>query len=143
MKEQTLFKKILRDSGYSTTKARSLIFDLLLGSNDPRTMHQLIEATEGRIDRVSVYRIVELYERLGVAQRINIGWKYKIELSDVFLDHHHHMTCLGCGRVVAVKDEPMFEEMIERLGQANGFVLKSHQLEMQGYCDRCQSNAAQ
>ncbi|MDN5274785.1 MAG: Fur family transcriptional regulator [Candidatus Saccharibacteria bacterium] len=137
MSQNQLFIKILRDSNYSATKARLFVFDLLLKATGPQTMHQLIEASKGIIDRVSVYRVIELYEKLGIAQRINIGWKYKIELSDIFLEHHHHMTCLGCGRVIAVKDDPAFEAMINRLGETHGFVLKQHQLEMQGYCDRC------
>ena len=139
MDEFILFKKILRDNGYSTTKARSLIFDLLLGS-EPQTMNQLIKATDGTVDRVSVYRVIELFEKLGIAQRINIGWKYKIELSDVFLEHHHHMTCLQCGRVIAIKDERVLEGTIAELSKSVGFALISHQLEMQGYCERCQSS---
>lgn len=137
MDKIALFKKILRDHGFSTTKARSHVFGLLLSSPEPQTMNQLINASKNEIDRVSVYRTIELYEKLGIAQRINIGWKYKIELSDAFLDHHHHMTCLECGRIVAIKDHHEFEVMVEKMGQANGFVLKHHQLEMQGYCDQC------
>jgi Fur family transcriptional regulator, ferric uptake regulator len=141
MKAQVLFERILRDSGFNITKARTLVFELLSSANEPWTMHQLIEASKNGADRVSVYRTIELFEKLGIAQRINIGWKYKIELSEAFLDHHHHMTCLTCGRVVTVQDEPQFEAMIARLGRANGFTVKSHQLEMQGYCSTCQPDA--
>jgi Fe2+ or Zn2+ uptake regulation protein len=141
MNNAAQFKKILQDNGYSVTRARSLIFELLAGANEPWPMHRLIEEAKGGADRVSVYRTVELFEKLGIAQRINIGWKYKIELSEAFLDHHHHMTCLTCGRVVTVKDEPQFEQMIARLAGANGFVVKSHQLEMQGYCTSCRPDA--
>jgi Fur family ferric uptake transcriptional regulator len=125
----------------STTKARRLIFELLVNAAEPWPMRRLIEAAEGNVDRVSVYRTVELFETLGIAQRINIGWKYKIELSDAFLDHHHHITCLDCGRVASVEDEPAFEATLERLATDNGFSLNSHQLEMQGICSDCQSKA--
>lgn len=141
MKPQSLFEKILRDNGYSSTKARGLVFELLSGASEPWTMHRLIEKTSGKIDRVSVYRTIELFEKLGIAQRINIGWKYKIELSEAFLDHHHHMTCLGCGRVVTVQDEPQFEAMIDRLASDSGFAVKSHQLEIQGHCSTCVPDA--
>jgi Fur family transcriptional regulator, ferric uptake regulator len=141
MKRHTLFKKILKDNNFSSTAARSLIFDLLAGASEPQSMHQLIEGSKGKVDRVSVYRTIELFERLGIVQRLHIGWKYKLELSEMFLDHHHHMTCLGCGCVVPIKDETALEETIERLGKANNFVLKSHQLEIQGYCKTCQVDA--
>jgi len=135
------FKKILQDNGHSVTRSRSYIFELLASAGEPWPMHRLIDAAAGKADRVSVYRTVELFEKLGIAQRINIGWKYKIELSEAFLDHHHHMTCLACGRVVTVKDEPQFETMIARLAGTNGFVVKSHQLEIQGHCNSCQPDA--
>jgi Fur family ferric uptake transcriptional regulator len=137
MKATALFKKILQDNGYSSTKARRLIFELLLETNEPWPMHRLIEAAKQGADRVSVYRTVELFETLGIVQRINIGWKYKLELSEAFLEHHHHMTCLKCGRIVPVKDEPGFEAMIENLGKTTGFTITSHQLEMQGTCSDC------
>jgi len=136
MSEHELFKKILRDNGYSTTKARSRLFEILLTS-EPQTMHQLIMASDKLMDRVSVYRVIELFEKLGIAQRINIGWKYKIELSEVFLGHHHHMTCLTCGRVIAIKDHDTLERLITELSSTAGFTLTAHQLEMQGYCERC------
>jgi len=100
-------------------------------------MHQLIMASDKLMDRVSVYRVIELFEKLGIAQRINIGWKYKIELSEVFLGHHHHMTCLTCGRVIAIKDHDTLERLITELSSTAGFTLTAHQLEMQGYCERC------
>lgn len=141
MNHAAQFKKILQDNGYSVTRARSLIFDALAAANEPMAMHRLIDEVKGGADRVSVYRTVELFEKLGIAQRINIGWKYKIELSEAFLDHHHHMTCLGCGRVVTVQDEPQFEAMIERLAQVSGFTVASHQLEIQGHCETCTPGA--
>lgn len=137
MKAPDLFEKILRDNGFSLTKARSAIFRCLLDAKHPQSMAEVIAATREGADRVSVYRAIALFEKLGIVQRINIGWKYKIELSEAFLDHHHHMTCLGCGRVVPVKDDAAFESMIERLGRQNGFSLTAHQLEMQGYCPNC------
>lgn len=141
MKTKVLFEKILRKNGYSVTKARELVFQLLSGASEPWTMHRLIEETSGKIDRVSVYRTVELFEKLGIAQRINIGWKYKLELSEMFLDHHHHMTCLTCGRIVTVNDEPQFESMIERLASQNDFSVTLHQLEIQGFCNTCRPDA--
>ncbi len=141
MKAQALFQKILQDNDYSITKSRSLIFQLLADAPEPQPIAYFIAASKGQADRVSVYRTVELFEKLGIVQRVHIGWKYKLELSEVFLDHHHHLTCLRCGRVTPVKDEPAFEAMIQRLGNENGFQLASHQLEMQGYCGSCQSDA--
>ena len=137
---EVLLEKILRKNGHSVTSPRRRIFDLLVGQ-PPQTMRDLIASADGEIDRVSIYRIVELYEKLGIVQRINIGWKYKIELSDIFLDHHHHLSCTSCGKVVAVKDNHVIEEAISELSAENNFTLTSHQLELQGYCETCTLHA--
>jgi Fur family ferric uptake transcriptional regulator len=136
MKEEKLLRKILEENNYKVTKGRLLIFKQLYGQ-EPQSMASLVTSTATSIDRVSVYRIVTLYEKLGVVKRINIGWKYKLELSDIFLDHHHHASCLGCGRMVAIEENKEVEKMIENLGKASGFTLISHQLELQGYCSEC------
>jgi len=137
MNSLVLFKKTLQDKGYSSTRARLAVFNLLLEAPGPVSMHELIDGSRGKADRVSVYRTVELFEQLGISQRINIGWKYKLELSEMFLDHHHHMTCLTCGRITPIKDEPQFEAMLQKIARTNGFVVTMHQLEMQGTCSDC------
>lgn len=101
-------------------------------------MHDLALAAKGLLDRASLYRTVSLYERLGIVQRIYIGWKYKIELSDIFSHHHHHISCLRCGKIVAITDEDHIERLIMQLAKQHGFEAQSHQLEIRGYCQRCQ-----
>ena len=94
-------KKTLKERGQSLTRPRQLVFSALQGK-EPQTMHQLVTACAVQIDRASVYRTVAVYERLGIIQRLQIGWKYKLELSDAFQRHHHHLTCLKCGRVIPI-----------------------------------------
>lgn len=48
-------------------------------------MYELYDLAKGHLDRASLYRIITVFERIGIVRRINIGWKYKIELSVGFL----------------------------------------------------------
>lgn len=137
MKEEALLRKILEDNDLRITKTRLFIFNLLQ-DHETQSIADLVERSANKVDRVSVYRIVDLYEKLGVIKRINIGWKYKLELSDIFQDHHHHISCIGCGRMVAIREEEGLENLIDKLGKTAGFILTSHQLELQGYCGKCQ-----
>ena len=132
-----LLEKVLRENNYSVTAARQRVFQLLLGQ-EPQFMHQLLARAGDTVDRVSIYRTIELYERLGIVHRIPIGWKYKLELSDIFLAHHHHISCLACGKVTAIKEDESLERLIEKMSAAAHFRLQAHQLELQGYCQNCQ-----
>src|SRR5688572_29390322 len=127
-------KYILKSAGFSVTKARLGVFNALLG-HEPLSMHDLVERA-GNIDRASVYRAVELFEQLGVVQRLNIGWKYKLELTDKFAEHHHHLTCTHCGRTIAMNEDEL-EQLIARLASAHDFTPSSHQIEIQVVCADC------
>jgi Fur family transcriptional regulator, ferric uptake regulator len=133
------FKVLLKDHGQSLTAARMAVFTALLGQ-EPMAMHTLVRRAAG-IDRASVYRAVALFERLGIVQRLNTGWKYKLELSDKFADHHHHMTCTQCGATIAINEDEL-EQLLGRLAEAYGFTPTAHQLEIQGLCRSCRRQRA-
>ena len=131
-----LLHKILKDHGYSVTHPRKVVCELLLG-REPQSMRELTERARGSIDRASLYRTIGLFEKLGIVQRIYIGWKYKIELSDIFTHHHHHISCLGCGKITAITEEDEIEQLIANLAARHNFTAQTHQLEIRGYCASC------
>jgi Fur family ferric uptake transcriptional regulator len=137
-KHIAILQKILKDNNYSTTTARRVVCELLW-DHEPQSMHDLTLASKGKIDRASLYRTVGLFEQLGIVQRIYIGWKYKVELSDVFTHHHHHISCLTCGKIVAITEEDEIETLITALAAKHGFTTQNHQLEVRGYCPTCQN----
>ena len=132
------FRSLLKTHGYSVTKARLVVFRALLGQ-EPLAMHDLVTRAAG-VDRASVYRAIELFEQLGVIQRLNTGWKYKVELSDLFTGHHHHLTCLHCGKTIPMNEHEL-EAAITRLASSHDFTPTAHQIELQGYCATCQAAA--
>jgi Fe2+ or Zn2+ uptake regulation protein len=131
-----LLQKVLKDSGYSMTTPRQIVCELLW-NHEPQTIHDLAIRSRDHIDRASLYRTLALFERLGLIQRVYIGWKYKVELSDVFTHHHHHISCNRCGKIVALKDEHEIEQLITILAANHGFTAAKHQLEIQGVCAAC------
>lgn len=135
MSAKEIFASILKEQGYSRTTARLAVFEALLGK-EPLSMHDLVLAAPA-IDRASVYRAVDLFEKLGIVQRLNTGWKYKIELTDAFMAHHHHLTCTHCGRTVPMNEQKL-ERFIDQLANEHGFKPTGHQIEIQGLCPDCQ-----
>lgn len=132
-------KSTLKASGYSLTHPREAVF-MALQNQEPLTMKQLAIACS-KIDRASIYRSVLLFEKLNIVQRVYIGWKYKIELSDDFHQHHHHLTCSTCGKVVPFEEDENFENGLDMIAKRQGFAMEGHQLEIQGICTDCQKSA--
>lgn len=126
---------ILRENGLNVTKQRVLVFEALEGS-EPVSMYELYDHLKGQLDRASLYRIVTAYEKLGIVSRINIGWKYKVELSDKYSEHHHHLTCLKCHKIIPISEDEL-EIFIRGLSASHNFKPVEHQVEVQGYCSDC------
>lgn len=126
---------VLRQRGYSVTRPRQVVFEALSG-NGPLTTADLIKTINKRIDKVSVYRTIKLFEEIGIIQRLSFGFKYKLELSDRFSEHHHHLTCISCGKVTDINKYEL-ESFINSIASDKGFSPSSHQIEIQGYCQSC------
>jgi Fur family transcriptional regulator, ferric uptake regulator len=129
---------VLQSNNKRVTSARIAVYEALR-ENEPLTMSELIELCELRTDRASVYRTVELFEQLGVIQRLQIGWKYKLELGHKFSYHHHHLTCQLCGVVIALSEDDLLEQRLLLLSENIHFQMTDHQIEIHGLCEKCQA----
>ena len=133
------FKTTLNTQAYSLTKTRQLVFTVLQ-NKEPQTMAEVIAACRNQADRASIYRTIGLFEKLGIVQRLPIGWKYKLELSDRYHYHHHHLTCSKCGRTFALPADTQLEQRLQALAHGQAFQMQGHQLEIQGLCKTCQKS---
>ncbi len=128
----------LKSAGYSVTQPRQLVFSALQ-EHAPLSMHTLYTSLQNEVDRTSVYRTVELFEKLHIAQRVAKGWKYMLELTDEFVPHHHHFTCTQCHASLSFDEPALLDTMLESVAEQNGFVVSKHTLEIEGLCSSCLS----
>lgn len=127
----------LKSHGFSITNARYAVF-AALEDKEAVTMAELVTACGQKLDRATVYRTVTLFEELGVVRRVQIGWKHKIELTDAFSNHHHHLTCSACGLVTSLSEDTDLEERLKELAALYKFKALDHQIEIRGLCHACQ-----
>src|ERR1044071_1920166 len=104
--EPELLKGILAQHGYSTTKPRRAVFEALLAAHNPKTITQLVKELPD-IDKVSVYRTLDVFSKIGITHQVWNGFKSKVELSEAFSPHHHHFTCINCGKVITLKNDSL------------------------------------
>jgi len=136
----SLFTRMLKSGGFSVTQQRLDLFALIRDEHH-MTLAGLIERAKEKMDQASVYRSIAIFEELGIVQRINIGgWKYKLELSDKFEEHHHHLTCLRCHTIVGIYGDDV-EALVKKVCAAQNFEPAEHQLDIQGICAECQASA--
>ncbi len=131
-----LFERTLKKKGFSITAARKAVF-ASLNQNEPQTMNEVVSALPN-VNKASVYRTIALFEKLGIVQRLQLGWKYKLELSDTFSYHHHHLACRKCGAIVSLREDSALEANLQYMANEYGYKDLSHQLEITGLCKTCQ-----
>jgi Fur family ferric uptake transcriptional regulator len=130
------FAELLKKQGYSVTKPRKIVFEVLY-SYGLQNMNQLISRSKS-VNRASVYRAIDVLDTIGAINRVPQGFKYKVELSEKFLPHHHHIICTTCGRQSDI-EQTKLEEMLISIAEANNFTLGSHKVELQGICSNCRN----
>lgn len=134
---QLQLQQHLKSHGFSVTKARHIVFSAL-EDKEAISMAELVLACGEQLDRATVYRTITLFEELGIVTRIQIGWKYKLELTDSFSHHHHHLTCTKCGSVTSLSEDTDLEERLNELAVLYHFKPSDHQIEIRGLCHACQ-----
>lgn len=135
-KEVQRFRKLLKKKGYFATRQRVELFTLFQ-KHTAATIDELITLLHKQ-DQATIYRNIKVFEELGVINRLQFGGHAKLELSDVFQHHHHHMSCVHCGRVYVLKDNQLIENEIRRVSASGNFMALDHQLEIRGLCKNCQ-----
>lgn len=132
------YAQTLRQHSVRSTNARRAVFDALCSVEKPMKLHDIITATKNT-DRASVYRTLELFEKLQIVNVILVGWKKHFELAAPYKSHHHHIHCEKCGQVVSI-ESPSLEKLIKTISEQKGFHLHRHTLELSGCCVACQKS---
>jgi Fur family ferric uptake transcriptional regulator len=91
------------------------------------------------IGRATVYRALELLERLGMLTRMHLDSCHGYTVCDE--GHHHHLVCSSCNAVVPI-DATGIETEIQKLADRLQFRVDTHTLEFAGRCPECLARAS-
>jgi Fur family transcriptional regulator, ferric uptake regulator len=126
----------LNEAGFRAGAARRQVIELLAGEHCAITALE-IDSRLPSVGRASVYRTLEQLEQLDLVHRVDIGGDVvAFERNDPG-EHHHHMVCVRCGRLVPFEDAAL-ERAIHRVGEGAEFEVVSHDVLLRGVCPRCQ-----
>lgn len=128
---------VLRVNDKRTTPAKLLIFNTL-NNHEAITTTELYLKVATHMDRATYYRIIKEFKQLKIIKDTVINGARKIELSEQFSAHHHHMLCVKCGDVTKINDMKL-EQYLKLLAARKGYEHRSHSFEIQGICPACSS----
>lgn len=128
--------KELKKAGLKVTLPRLKILEIL---QDPSNQHisaedvykLLIDQGE-EIGLATVYRVLNQFDDAGILSRHHFeGTKSVFEISHK--QHHDHLVCLKCGKVIEFEDD-MIERRQEEIAAQNNMKLTNHSLYLYGEC---------
>ena len=136
--EHTL--RTLAQSGHRASGPRSEVIDAIadLGcSVSAREIADLLRERESGVGLASIYRALELLERLGLVKRFDLGeGSARYEAASPGGHHHHHIVCDSCGKVEPFEDEAL-ERAIHRMAASTDFNIAAHDVTLHGECPAC------
>ena len=138
--ELTALTSRLRREAHKITGPRAAILEILRHHPHPLTNKEIFaELPKGECDLATIYRAMQLLEKLGMVKRFDFGdGAARFELVGEGDDgHHHHLICTQCAEVVEIA-ECFPVEIENRIARANGFAAVTHRLEFFGLCPECQ-----
>ena len=134
----------LRKAGLKVTLPRIKILELLESAEHHHMSAEevykaLIEQGED-VGLATVYRVLTQFEQAGIVERHN--FENNLSVFEIMQDDHHdHLVCDVCGKIVEFHNEKIEEEQL-KVAAENGFKLSGHSLVMHGVCseDVCQAS---
>ncbi len=129
--------------GLRSTEQRRLVTEMFFASSDHLSIEDLLEQVrleEPKIGYATVYRTLKLLKDCGLAFERHFGdgvSRYEVAWAD---EHHDHMICLECEKIVEFEDEAI-EDLQHKVAARLGFKLVRHKLELYGLCADCQAKS--
>ena len=133
------FREFMLDKGLKSTRQREAILDefLRVGSHiSTEELYLRLRRKNPRIGYATVHRTLKLFAECGIAEQRHFGdGQARYEASDLD-EHHDHLICVTCGKIVEFED-PRIERLQEEVARQHGFSIERHRLELYGCCESC------
>lgn len=133
------FRSFLSTKGLKLTKEREEIWKEILatkGHFDPEGLFVGLKRKGSKVSRASVYRTIPLLAESGLIEEVEKTDKRSHYERVTPAEHHDHMICLRCGRVIEFYS-PDLETLQDELCRRQQFNGIRHTLEILGHCRVC------
>jgi Fur family ferric uptake transcriptional regulator len=132
---------VLARAGLKHGGARQRIIDVLAREACALSAVEIEDALRAAgkpTGRASIYRVLDLLVDHGLVERVAVGQGLsRFERTHPGGEHHHHLVCDQCGRLVAF-DDPALERAIDDLSERLGVRVEHHDVVLRGACEQCE-----
>lgn len=143
--EKAIFQEHIQAAGLRKTGQRDLILEIFLSTEEhlsSEDLYSLVHQKDPSVGNTTVYRTLKLLTEAGLAREVRFGDNKTYYEHHYNHDHHDHMICTECGRVIEFFSAEIEARQDEMAGKF-GFKPTHHSLRMWGVCSDCQEMAVE
>lgn len=140
-KEQEIFLEHIQKAGLRRTAQRDLIMEIFLRTEEHLTsedLYWLVQKEDPSVGHTTVYRTLKLLTEAGLAREVRFGDNKTYYEHHYNHEHHDHMICTECGRVIEFFS-PEIEDLQDEMAEKFGFRPTHHSLRLWGVCFECRN----
>jgi len=127
---------LLREKGLRATKGRVEVLQLFFEAGKPLVHKQISEMLRLKIDRASVYRILNAFMQAGIIHQAYVDGTSRVYELPNKCDGpncHPHFSCRRCGVTTCLENF----EVNYRGTLAKGFIAEKKKVLIEGLCSKC------
>ena len=134
----------LSEKHYKLTPQRKEILQIFIDCEDgehlsAEEVYALLKEKNFDFGLATVYRSVELLQKLGILNKIDFGdgrTRYELSAANPELHQHHHLICLHCKKIIEF-EEDLLDSLEHFIEKKSGFQIVNHEVKFFGYCSEC------
>ncbi len=130
----------LSEAGYRLTSPRREMLRLFIDADRPLTITEVFDLTSKkiRIDRVSTYRIIEVFKKMGLIHSVgDAGFIFCSHAHEKVADHHLYLVCEGCSDVQEIDLPANLQSELSKLVEEAGQFKNKGPIQVAGRCGKC------
>ena len=146
--ERKSLQSKFRNHGYKMTTAREIVLKILDKTSrhlSAKDIYSMVNKQYPFIGLTTIYRTLDILSSMRLISKLDFGdghTRYELTRDPRSKDHHHHLVCVSCNRVINYND--FIEDELELVRQTEAslsrkynFTITDHLIQFYGKCDKC------
>lgn len=140
LRDPASFEAALREAGHRVTDSRRAVHAALVEADGHLAPEQVVAHGGGAVNLATVYRVLSLFEDLGLARSTRLGIDGGASWELAHPDDHVHLVCDHCGEVDHHVGDAV-SRLRGHLLDGHGFAAAQVDLVVRGTCASCRGVA--
>ncbi len=129
-------QKALKAAGMRVTHQRALLLEIIRqGHMDADEIYRQAREKGQRLSLSTVYRALQAFKKLDLVEELHFDETHH-HYQGKPTTEHHHLVCLGCGRVVEFQ-YPLSRYIKGNIPESRDFDITETEIRLTGYCAKC------